>query len=52
MAQSFNIPGPVDEAIGRKKNQLVRYIKGKQKKVGQNAPVRGTGNRPPRYYNK
>jgi len=29
MAESFNIPGPVDEAIGRKKRQLVKYIKGK-----------------------
>ena len=49
MASSWDIPGPVDEAIGRKKRQLVKYISGKKKKVGKNAPIRGTGDRPPRY---
>lgn len=50
MAASFDIPGPIDEAIGRKKRQLVKYVMGKKKKVGKQAPIRGTGDRQPRYY--
>ena len=49
MAPNFNIPGPVDEAIGRKKKQLVNYIKGKVT-VSKDAPIRGTSDRQPKYY--
>lgn len=37
------------DAVGRKKRQLVKYIKGRSG-VGGNAPIRGTGDRRPRYY--
>ena len=41
--QIFGLPDPrnLDDAIGRKKRQLVKYIKGRGG-VGKDAPIRGT----------
>jgi len=50
MAESFNIPGPVDEAIGRKKRQLVKYIKGKANPSGGPSMASGQSNRQPKQY--
>lgn len=37
----------VGDEVGKAKKKLVKYLGGR---VGKNAPVRGTGNRKPRYY--
>jgi len=45
--QVFGIPSPSkwDDAVGRKKRQLVKYIKGRGG-VGKDAPIRGTRPQP------
>lgn len=54
MAQEWNPIDEVGDALKAGKKKLVKFVsrakRRAKKPVGKNAPIRGTGDRVPRYY--